>query len=147
MTGEAFDSSRSIAARPNPGGTRRAAEDYGSRGWRVLPIWAPEKDGCTCEKAFKKGKCSDAGKHPRTKRGVHDATANKTKLSRWKWETANIGIATGTESDLLVIDIDFRNGGQETYKRLCEEFGELPPTPTVTTGDGLHFYFRHLSKE
>ena len=50
---------------------------------------------------------------------------------------ANIGIAC-KPSGLLVIDVDFRNGGE-----VIEEF---EPTYTVKTSDGYHFYY-NLDKD
>ena len=47
--------------------------------------------------------------------------------------TANIGIACST-SNLVVFDVDFRNGGE-----ILEEFGD---TYTVQTGDGFHYYYQ-----
>ena len=50
---------------------------------------------------------------------------------------ANIGIAC-RPSNLLVIDVDFRSGGE-----VIEEF---EPTYTVKTSDGYHFYY-NLNKD
>ena len=56
-----------------------------------------------------------------------------------KWPGANIGIATGGESGLLVLDIDPRNGGDQSLEKLPE----LPDTPAVRTGGGgAQFYFK-----
>jgi P4 family phage/plasmid primase-like protien len=56
---------------------------------------------------------------------------------------ANIGIATGSPSGLVVIDVDPRNGGDATLVRLEAALGKLPATATVETGGGgLHLYFR-----
>jgi hypothetical protein len=55
---------------------------------------------------------------------------------------ANIGIATGKKSGLLIVDVDPRNGGDETLEDLEVELGKLPPTVTVLTGGaGRHLYF------
>jgi hypothetical protein len=49
----------------------------------------------------------------------------------------NIAIVTGTVSNLLVLDIDPKNGGDKTIEGL-----EIPRTPTVRTGGGgWHYYF------
>jgi putative DNA primase/helicase len=54
-----------------------------------------------------------------------------------------VGIATGPESDLLVFDVDPRNGGLETLKAIFTEEHPFPRTPVVATGgDGCHLYFR-----
>jgi len=54
------------------------------------------------------------------------------------WPTANVGIRTGAESGLVVLDVDRRKGGAETLAGLA-----LPQTLTVETGDGVHYYFQH----
>ncbi|WP_404470639.1 bifunctional DNA primase/polymerase [Sutcliffiella horikoshii] len=50
---------------------------------------------------------------------------------------SNLAIVTGAISDLLVLDVDdieaAKNSGWE----------QLPKTPTVSTGKGLHYYFKH----
>jgi hypothetical protein len=48
------------------------------------------------------------GKHPLTRHGLHDATADPGVIRRWwtRWPQANVGIRTGAASGLLVIDID-----------------------------------------
>jgi hypothetical protein len=54
----------------------------------------------------------------------------------------NVGILTGEPSGLLVLDIDPRNGGDETLFDLEKEHGELPETVMSLTGSGgWHYYF------
>jgi hypothetical protein len=73
------------------------------------------------------------------------ATANETKIIEWskQFPGCNWAIPTGHLNDgLTVIDVDPRNGGNETMKRLraAEEF---PPTLSVKTqSGGTHFYYR-----
>ena len=57
---------------------------------------------------------------------------------------ANIGIATGYRSDLLVIDMDPRNGGVEQLEALESWLGkELHSNLIVDSGGGgRHFYFK-----
>jgi hypothetical protein len=50
----------------------------------------------------------------------------------------NVGIITGAVSQRIVIDVDPRNGGDQSTKGL-----PMPPTPNVITGDGHHVHFRH----
>jgi hypothetical protein len=55
---------------------------------------------------------------------------------------ANIGIVTGAVSDLVIVDVDPRNGGEESVKQL-----HLPPTYCVKTGGGgWHYYYRPNGK-
>jgi putative DNA primase/helicase len=116
---------------------------YAARGHSVLPMH-PVKDGC-CKCA--KGKaCERPGKHPMTPHGVKDATTDRAQIKSWWTEspTANIGIATGSEAGILVLDIDPRNKGKETLARLKKELGPLPDTVTVITGGGgRHLVFVH----
>ena len=90
--------------------------------------------------------CGRPGKHPSTPHGVNDATTDRDQIKSW-WTAspnANIGIATGSESGILVLDIDPRNSGAKSLKRLKEELGPLPDTITaITGGGGRHLIFKH----
>jgi bifunctional DNA primase/polymerase-like protein len=57
---------------------------------------------------------------------------------------SNIGIRTGQESGLVVLDIDPRHGGDETVRQLEAQHEPLPQTATVLSGGGgRHLYFQH----
>lgn len=59
--------------------------------------------------------------------------------------SANWGAVAGKESDLVVIDIDPRNGGDVTWNALCAKYGE-PNAPKVSTpSGGTHYYFRYTA--
>ena len=68
---------------------------YAAKGWRVLPLHTPTSTGCSCSKS----KCHNAGKHPRTRAGLKDASADADLIRGWwaQWPEANVGIATGPE--------------------------------------------------
>jgi hypothetical protein len=96
-----------------------------NRGWRVLPL---------------------AGKVPILKEWPTLATTNHETIRAWwtKYPTANIGIATGKESNLFVLDVDPAKGGDESLRALEAQFGALPQTiEVVTGGGGRHIYFAH----
>ena len=115
----------------------KAAREYAQWGWPVFPVHSATNGQCSCGDET----CKSVAKHPRTPRGFKDATANEKKIESWwtKWPGANIGIATGGESGLLVLDIDPRNGGDQSLEKLPE----LPDTPAVRTGGGgAQFYFK-----
>jgi hypothetical protein len=98
------------------------ALQYARYGLHVLPVYGFTKDGhCACEAGKN---CKRPGKHPRTKNGVHDATTNPSQIKKWwgKWRNANIGIAAGKVSDIIVVDIDPRHNGTETLKMLEAKF-------------------------
>ena len=118
---------------------KKIALRYARRGYLVLPVHTIVGSKCSCGDAA----CSSPGKHPRTRHGIKDATASKSQIKAWfsRWSHANIGIAAGSASGILVLDIDPRNGGDETFKRLEVELGPLPETVTADTGGGGHHLF------
>jgi Bifunctional DNA primase/polymerase, N-terminal len=108
-----------------------AALVYATRGWPVLPLHSVHNGECTCGAA----NCQSPGKHPRTANGIKDATTDLEQIKQWwtYWPEANIGIATGAASGLLVVDVDPRNGGKESLERLQEAHGPFD-TYTVSSG-------------
>ena len=120
-----------------------AALGYAAQGWQIIPLHSWVDGCCTCERPD----CGSAAKHPITARGVHDATTDQETVRRWWAETqgiANVGIATGAASGLVVVDIDAKSGGLETLARLEQDHGKLPTTPTASTGGGgRHYFYRY----
>lgn len=115
-----------------------AALDFAHRGWWVFPLHGIEGGACTCGRAG----CSSPGKHPRVRRGLHEATTDPTKIRAWwtRWPGANIAIATGTVSGLVVIDLDEPESNASLAR--LEKLGfHLSPTFTATTGAGRHLYY------
>ncbi len=120
----------------------KSALSYAARGWPVFPLHTPTKNGCSC----KKKDCKSIGKHPRTKNGHKDATTYRSFIRKWweKWPDANVGVVTGQESGLLVLDIDSRHGGEDSLLELEQQHDELPDTAeTITGGGGHHIIFAH----
>lgn len=117
------------------------ALSYAKIGWPVLPLHNPREDGkCSCSEKD----CSSIGKHPRTSHGIKDASKSPLDVCNWwqRWPYANIGIATGTTSGLLVVDIDPRHGGDESWKKFVDE-NPLPPSLTAQSGGGgFHIYYK-----
>jgi hypothetical protein len=111
-------------------------------GLRVFPVHAVGDAGrCTCGKSCGR----NAGKHPRTARGLLDATGDTDRVQQWwsRWPDANVAVATGAASGVWVLDVDPAHGGLASIERLEAEHGEIPPTWCVETGgDGLHLWFR-----
>lgn len=96
-----------------------------STGWRVIPL-VPK------------------GKIPLVQNGSSDGTTDPAMIDEWwgRWPDANVGICTGRESGLVVVDLDVDKGG--TLLALSDLLGGQPPTKYVRTGSGgYHFYFRH----
>ncbi len=132
-----------VEGRPTPRPSNPdAALTYAARGWAVFPLHTPAGDGCSCGNPD----CEHAGKHPRTQHGFLDATTDEEAIREWwtRWPDANIGIATGAVSGLVVIDIDPRHGGNETLVDLAHQYGALPNTiESITGGGGRHIFFAH----
>jgi putative DNA primase/helicase len=119
-----------------------AALAYAARGWGVFPVWPMREGHCACGRACGR----DAGKHPIVAGGFKAATTAGALIREWwqQWRDANIGIATGTVSGLLVLDVDPRHGGDDALGDLECQHGPLPETPRVLTGgSGLHIYLEH----
>ncbi len=134
----------------------KEASRYAELGWKVFPAHTITKKGCSCGKNCGR----DAGKHPAgyfTKdlgdqiktyeivpNGLNDATDNLVKIKEW-WDIApfNIGIRTGAESSIFVLDPDGEIGLQ-SLAELETVNGFLPETVTaITGGGGRHLFFKH----
>jgi putative DNA primase/helicase len=120
-----------------------AALSYGRLGIAVFPVQTIRDGRCTCGGT----KNCKPGKHPNgnlAPRGVLDATTDIDVITKWwtRVSDANIGIATGKGSSLVVLDVDGPTG-EETLAELERKHGPLPPTWNVKTGKGRHFYFRY----
>lgn len=86
-------------------------------------------------------------KLPATAHAFHDATTDSAQVvDEWtRHPDANVAIATGAVSGLVVIDVD--PGGDETIEALKRTIGPLPPTLVALTPRGAHAYFRHPGVE
>src|SRR5260370_29318592 len=89
--------------------------------------------------------CRVCGKEPLPEHGLKDASKDSATIRAWwrRWPKANVGIATGAASGIVVLDVDAKADGPETLAILEDEHGRLSDTPTVLTGGGgQHLYFR-----
>lgn len=121
---------------------RQAALWWASKGYRVLPLHSVTDDlKCTCGVAD----CKSPGKHPHADLMPHwnrDATTDAGLICAWFNEHywLNYGVVT---AGLLVVDVDPRNGGSDTWAELTG----TPTRPLISTwqvrtgGNGLHVIF------
>lgn len=118
--------------------TRQALE-LAEKGFRVFPVYEPTAKGCSC----KTESCLNGGKHPRVLEWQKVATTDAAQIKIWwsKWQGANIGIATGKGSNVIVLDVDANKGGDASLSELFED-SEIPETLTAKTGNGFHFFFQ-----
>jgi catechol 2,3-dioxygenase-like lactoylglutathione lyase family enzyme len=97
-----------------------AALELARDGWEIFP--------CGLDKA------------PRTANGFKDASSDEAVVSAWNWDDATIGAAI--PDGWLIVDVDPRNGGDETMAALRAAGHRLPKTHVVQSGGGgTHYYF------
>ncbi len=103
-----------------------AALRYARLGFAIFPITAEKKSP------------------PLIKNWPTQATTDQQQIKAWwnRWPYANIGIATGQISKLLVLDIDSSKDGFRSLANLITENGELPVTAKQRTGSGVHYLFK-----
>ena len=112
---------------------------YARLGFWCFPVHSIRAGRCSCGKRD----CSNKGKHPRTAHGFQDASTDEATIRAWwaTWPDANIGIATGA-SGLVIIDIDPRHGGDESWKDLKPDAVSLDTAISITGGGGNHVAYK-----
>jgi hypothetical protein len=118
------------------------------RGLAVFPVnWPSEHKGrlrCSCGSDTRGRPCASPAKHPYGKlasNGVLAATTDTGIIKLWfgrQAPEANLGLCT---DKLVVIDVDPRHGGDESFRTL-ERDHEIPPTwRALSGGGGEHIIF------
>jgi len=116
--------------------------DYLEAGRRVFPLWAVTPSGCECGDA----ECGALGKHPRISSWQHSPHWSDEQIeamsSMGQFDTG-FGVCI---DDQLVVDIDPRNGGSDSFKKLCDDLGmdlkSLSGHVVATGGGGWHIEFK-----
>ena len=73
-------------------------------------------------------------------RGVYNNSSDEGQIFKWasQFRNYNYAIPCGEVNDIVVLDVDQKNGGMEAIEKY-----EIPDCPTVlTAGGGRHFFFR-----
>lgn len=104
-----------------------AAMAFARRGWRVIPIPPGQK-------------------HPAIAAWQREGTTDTDRITHWftKAPDHGVGIVTGAESGLFVLDVDIAGdkAGDDTLAELEATYSKLPDTLEVVTGSGgRHLYF------
>jgi hypothetical protein len=106
------------------------------RGWHVFPAPTGEK------KSHKSAKHSDGRNW--------GATTDEKEITRdfKRWPKANVGVTTGPDSKIFVVEADTIEGhgvdGIASLEALQQENGELPQTLTAESPSGsIHHYFNY----
>jgi hypothetical protein len=113
----------------------------------VHPRAWPIDGRCSCRRGTE---CEHPAKHPAIKGWIEKSTTDERTIRGWwmRWPRANVGIAAGRESRIVVLDVDPRGGGDESLCNLERDYGKLPVTAAVTTpGGGMHYWFRYPSAD
>jgi hypothetical protein len=90
--------------------------------------------------------CVPGGKRPLVEHGFHEATTEARQVASWwrRWPAANVGVPTGQESGLEVVDVDQKPAGSgfDAFER-ARRTGLIPGWLAVvrTPSGGAHFYF------
>ena len=106
------------------------ALDYAAKGWRIVPIRPGEK-------------------RPALNGWQNIATSDPELITEWftgPYHDHGIGIATGPETGIFVLDVDITDtkAGDETLADLEEHYGRLPETLMSITGSGgWHLLFNY----
>ena len=111
---------------------------YSKLGYSVLPVHYTVGNLCSCGNR----ECQSKGKHPLTRAGLNDASKDPHMIESWWREhpKANIGVRTGVESDLTVLDFDGEDGHQ-SFKDYLEAI--LPLTRTHSSPNGFHLFYSY----
>lgn len=113
----------------------KAALEYASLGWAVVPCHTPINGICDCSA---QDRCESPGKHPWTKNGLLDATTDELKIRRWWKERSIANIALAVPEGYIVVDVD----GEHGFARLQAEGKHIGTTAAQTSGRGHHYVFR-----
>lgn len=123
---------------------KSAARAYAECEWAVLPLWWPGSAGrCGCRQSG----CDNVGKHPVSHlvpHGLYDATTSVHEVESW-WNAfprANVGVRTGAESGLVVVDVDGQ-AGAESLHSLTARHGRFDAQWVRTGSGGWHAYLAH----
>jgi len=109
------------------------ALDCARRGWPVVPLH-PVHPASSCGRK----KCKDICKHSLNRKGLDEATLNEQTIHQWwqKWPNANVGVATGEHSGVVVLEVHSDHGGDRALSFLEEIFEELPDTVEIVIEEG-----------
>jgi len=113
-------------------------------GMRVFALWPLTADGqCGCGDPT----CDAAGKHPRASNWQHTPLWSEDQIEVMEeMDQFATGYGVLVSGGWLVIDVDERNGGAESYAKLLDDHPEVAGAGMIVrTGSGgqsKHLYFR-----
>src|SRR2546426_5189195 len=112
-------------------------------GYQLTLLYGTDLEGiCECPRG---SRCTSAGKHPRERGWVDNPIRTVEELAaRWERAQGIPDLGVMPDNELLVIDVDRKNGkrGGETLAALEGEHGPLGKPDQITPSGGWHFVFR-----
>lgn len=124
---------------------------YVDLGFALIPLWGLRDGVCCCAKGKDCGK--NSGKHPNWKlapNGKDSASRDKVIIAEWLRRYPNSNWAARTGEPLasgagfaVVVDVDPRNGGNESIRQIQELQGDLNEETWIqdTGGGGDHYIY------
>ena len=104
----------------------KAALAYADRyHWRVFPLRPKAKE-------------------PLIKDWPVKATRDPRQITDWwsRWPLANIALCCGQGSGVVVVDVDPRSGGRETWTELVDIHGAFDTLEALSGSGGSHYFFK-----
>ena len=111
--------------------------------WAVFPVHSIKAGVCTCSQPD----CGSPGKHPRTAKGLNDATKDQQVIKGWweQWPDSNIGVRTGQVSGIMAVDLDVKDdeaNGVTNWYDLLDDHGPASTMTAFTGGGGQHWIYK-----
>lgn len=130
--------------------TMEAVKEYHNLGLTVIPVCKPIVGGTGCN--IHGPGCKSPGKVPIVREWTKVYRGEKADariielFAQENWDL-NVGILTGKDHNLYVVDIDGPEGGQSLIEE--NDMGILEPTVFVTTGrpGGYHYWYRPIESD
>ena len=121
------------------------ATDYLDAHMRLIPLYPLIHGKCGCPDP----ECTSAAKHPLRSNWQHQRLVDTATLYEvWHEVYGCNGLGWALDQDHIVIDVDPRNGGNESLEKLQKDLDidlfDLCNAIVKTGGQGLHFYFKKL---
>lgn len=115
--------------------------DYIESGFRCFPLYNVKDGKCECGDP----ECKAIAKHPKSSNWQHTPLWSEEQLdSMEEYGQLDTGFGVCLD-DHLVVDVDARNGGFDSYKKLTKKLGydlrDKSGFVVETGGGGLHIYF------
>ena len=57
----------------------------------------------------------------------------------------NVGVATGRVNNLIVLDIDIKDEGEQEFNKYISQYGDIDTLKILTPSGGYHYYFKYAT--